>query len=256
MNFKCVTWNVGMRKLPENSPIPYAILQELQTCDADIICLQEIELRRKKGKHGINTGIIYFESLLDKYNYVIHDVDDVKLYEGNLTLFKKGLFKLINSKKQFSFVEQPNQPVYLKALCVYLQYIPTNKCVCFMNVHLKAGYNTFEDRRVQEVQCLLEYLRESTVVCMCGDFNDNLKPGRKLEQLLRDSFTIEQSPPSCYTRTGYSSFDKILSRGFTFKYIDNVRNNDYVKKCTIVPDAVVPSDHLPIGGDASLPLAP
>jgi exonuclease III len=127
----CITWNVGLRSDNKEGgetrfQTKKAFLNaELGRGDYDVICLQEIELKR--GKKA--TGITHIDaSLLTTYDYVIHEPRDLSLPHGNLILWRRAAFKLVGVPVRCiplakESVEEPTR--YLKALHIVLEDLST-----------------------------------------------------------------------------------------------------------------------------------
>ena len=256
MNF--CTWNVGLRYPKEKDREKefetrfVSVILEIKKLDVDVICLQEVTLKKGKKKNKGKLGITPFEVLLGDYDYIIHETTDTGCPDGNLILIRKTKFKILDGNKKFEF-KYENKTFLAKAIHVNMLHLESNLPMCLINVHLKAGYNSGEDRRIFELACCLEKLDSSHFVCICGDFNDDLDEGRKLTNLLNDNkFNFEYRPKTCchWSKTlneiCYSSFDRAVVRGLDIAYIDDERNNELVKNNTNIPNDDMPSDHLPI----------
>ena len=134
-----------------------------------------------------------------------------------MTCYKKDKFKLVESTKKFP-IDNKTNPV--KAIHCILLHLESNEEICFLNIHLKAGYRSGEDRRVVEINRCLEFLETKKYkrVCICGDFNDDLaeREGRKLAAILKGKFNFDVRPKTCcftYEDSDdihYSSFPYLL----------------------------------------------
>jgi exonuclease III len=216
--------------------------------DPDVIVLVEARLKKKEGKRSILVGIKPFKELTKVYDYIIHEPKDVPGpgEDGIIIFWKKDKFEYLESIKHF---EIPNEnPV--KAIYVKLKHVESGKLLCFLPIHLKAGYRSGEDRRVAEIQHCLEFLKnrkECERVVICGDFNDDLKDERKLSSVLkRENFKIWDGGLTCFVLQ-YWSFDRIVTLGnLGLKYINDPINEECVGKAIPLPNGDIHSDHLPV----------
>lgn len=271
-NIKCLTWNVSLRFDPTQPDLFDSkikmILRELDNNpDLDLICLQEVELKRGSGKNKNKTGLLYFKSLLKDYDAVIHETKDIELPSGNLTLWRRSKFKLVDSSNKFQFDIPDQKPV--KALHVNLLHLDSNQILCLINVHLKAGLRSGEKRRALELEkCLEISLENKYMTCICGDFNDDLQIiseecpdcspvksnylGLLTKLITKYKFTLNDGLPSCCIKTKdpndiikYMNFDRVI----TFNINASNINSPYVLLTTNnveIPNAEFPFDHLPI----------
>lgn len=112
------------------------------------------------------------------------------------------------------------------------------------NVHLKGGLRRFVDKRVNQMKTLLETLDHKIPTYICGDFNDDLVPTSQLRQLLEEHFII--SHPYITTHVYHKEQGHEY---WPFQRIIYNKNNITVHSPIIIrdiPDALEPSDHLPL----------
>jgi endonuclease/exonuclease/phosphatase family metal-dependent hydrolase len=256
---KCVTWNIGLRYDNKVDNIEkifdsklHFIRNILKNGYYDIICLQEVELKRGRNK----TGISYFmEDFTTVYDYVIHETSDIGNVHGNLTMWKKELFNMKEEPIRHEVIEERETMIPVRMIQTILHHISSDKDICLMNIHFKAGLKTYEFQRVKELNKCLGLINHWDHICICGDFNDNLEhdtlsytKGCLYGILKNRSFDISPSNIlTCCVRANqyYSfwSFDRVVTRG-----IEDYRKIEYstIAYINSFPNSDIPTDHLPL----------
>jgi exonuclease III len=229
-SIKLLFWNIN-RPLEGSKFIP-RIIQN----DPDVIVLVEVRLKRKEGKRSIPVGIKPFEELTKIYDYVIHESKDVPApgEDGILIFWRKDIFECLASTGRVGNL--------VKAIHVRLRHIESDTSLSFLPIHLKAGYNSGENKRVEEIDHCINFLDvhcQQERIVICGDFNDDLKDERKLSMVLKNgNFKIWDGTPTCFVGDRYWSFDRIVTCG------DLEVINEYM--IDPLPNETNPSDHLPV----------
>lgn len=195
--------------------------------DADIICLQEVELANFK---------VDFNELFNRYDYFGHEITKKRVSPiGNIILWKKNVF---------------NGNDCVNTSCsnkITFEYIKTGYNFKFCNVHLKAGINSDESIKARISQ--LKSVNRLDGDIICGDFNDDFKNNNGIIDLIDElNYKIYNTYKTCCVIDGndahYWCFDNIMTK-------KNFDKEIKIEKCKSmsnlrIPDTDNPSDHIPL----------
>lgn len=217
----CVTWNILAQKhCNESIPWDYRLnqikffLREIH--DFSIICLQEVDLATFKDD---------FAEFAYDYIITYNNLDD---NIGCVTMYKND---------EWNVIEKINSSTGVHTIAIHME---TGLHVWLSNIHLKPGLISGEHARVSQIKSTIKRIKKNDnyPAIICGDFNDNLHPHRRLYKLLSDEgFKIKKPskyPLSCYTGEKFFRFDRAISDTFNIKY-PNVQN----------PRKSIPNDNTP-----------
>lgn len=202
------------------------LIEQFPKLSADILCLQEIEL---------NDFLNDFEKHLAiwNYDYFSHSVTKDRTNPmGNVTLWNKDKFECIASSQRSS------------AIFTTLKNKENNNTTKIANVHLKAGYKTFETTRNSQLKSTIKFNPD----IICGDFNDELATSGLLYDLLTENnykITPNYSTTSVYFDDGKGS---IFHKFWCFDHILS-KSDISIHKCEVtekIPNKNNPSDHIPL----------
>ena len=246
------TWNICTQKYftsktittPENRI--ELILKRIQKNDSDILCLQEVDLD--------NPLFNFIFLLSDNYDGISHQITKKRTNTfGNITLWKKNKFILTQQKLTSSSV------------VVLLQEKLNNTYLFIGNVHLRAGFNSNVNERINQLKSVFKIWNDFNIQkgIITGDFNDEYfdihekikdyppiisNMHRKIEHNMDLSLFIDnsdfkykkQSPPSFFnteeSQRKYSYFDFfIVTENIDFEY--EIKEDDKI---------IEESDHIPI----------
>lgn len=225
------------------------ILKKIKMSNADIICLQETELKTVKKDIADN---------LPEYDYYCHTITKKRTCAiGNITLWNK---KMCVKK------------TYFNSCGIFVDFLahnsdlentsePCGKKFCIGNIHLRAGRVTKEAERENQIKSCIKKISTEYPAIICGDFNDRMAPtGILMNTFNKNNFTsyscglswlgmVEDSekiigedlyshiiPNSSYPYE-IDTFDHIVSNKLK---IDVVKNPTMV----LIPSESEPSDHL------------
>jgi hypothetical protein len=197
------------------------IIDIIKSCDADVICLEEVELETV-GERLVRA--------FPGYESVIHTLKVKTNGVGNLTL----------SRFKVTSVELGQSGIH----CIL------DGRLWVSNIHFKAGKTSFASRRLCEAKSCLARYRKSGLdrAILCGDFNDNLtSEDNQVTQLFRSyGFTVHSTGPGCFVGGKFLPCDGCIA-----KVTHNVAvlsesilspDEDYRP----IPNDDIPSDHYPI----------
>lgn len=200
----------------------------IEDVNADIICLQEVE---------IATFTVDYKSLTDdKYGYHGHPQPDRKRSSpiGNFILYRKSKFSATNLEYTSC------------AVIMTLKDLVTDASIRIANVHLKAGIIIPESisTRISQLKSVLKHKLD----IICGDFNENFDTNKEIIKLVTDNgFIIHNKYLTCFTidkimDTNYWCFDNILTKD---------QYNVVIQQCPNIvglqiPNELIPSDHIPL----------
>lgn len=223
----CVTWNVLAEKY-SNSPIPYElrlnqIKYYLHGKPFSIICLQEVNLETFTEDFGeFSTQYTLLPNIVGKTH---------KNKIGNAIFMKQD---------EWNVLDKINSSTGVHIIAVHMK---TGIHMWISNIHLKAGYNSGELTRVAQIKSNIKRIKNKGdyPAVICGDFNDDVKPRRKLYSILRAAdFRIKSNLLSCYHGGKFYAFDHAMSNSFKIRYVPH----DY--ELIPIPNDEAPSDHYPI----------
>lgn len=225
---KIVTWNILAQRYSQSlaswEDRLSQILDLINDLDADILCLQEVELATSKDD---------FQPLFEHYNHYSHQISKKRNNPiGNLTLWRKNNFTVHEQKSNSSAVK------------IVLSTEDSARKFQIINIHLKAGLYSKEDERIKQMQSVLKLSTAGVPACIVGDYNDDLSDERQLFKLLTNNgFMPHRSPGSCCVPSllGYNffSFDHIsLNPDTTVRRPGNSYSLDEP-----IPNETFPSDH-------------
>lgn len=240
IKLKLMTWNILAQRYWHKQFLLFIdwkerlgmILKEINESDSNIVCLQEVDLKIAKAN---------FFPLFNKYDCVIQQKHRKRSNGiGNMILWKKTEWKLDSEKFNSTGVH------------AVLTNIEMDKKLWVSNIHLKAGRNTGEDTRVNQLNSTLKFITNAAKnikhFCIVGDFNDDLLEERRLYKMLKEAkLNIHFSPDSCFVyerekgREGrFYKFDHIV----TTSDIEVVLESDKISAS--IPNKDWPSDHFSV----------
>lgn len=204
------------------------IINAIVEADADIICLQEVE---------INTfNQDYVTIFTNGYKCVGHEINDKRTSPiGNFVFWKSSKFDVTE---------------FINTSCaniITLKDSVTNEQIKLANVHLRAGM--FKPDSIKTRVSQFKSICKNKPDIICGDLNDNFSNNPELVELIDGhKYVIHNNYHTCYTYDKNMNdflwcFDNIL----TLSNVFNVK----IKKCPSlknkkIPDDDNPSDHLPL----------
>ena len=184
--------------------------------NADILCLQEIELADFENDFGQMCEAM-------EYDYNRHQVNKKRTSPiGNVTLWKK------NKIKSIKFVEKSCSLINM------MQIGEQGLTFQVINVHLKAGLTSGEKERHSQLKSILKEKMEPVIIC--GDFNDELNENGLLYPLLNE-FTLYPRQKTCTVFDKNFSFDHVVNKGLNIKVDD-------CNEFELIPNEFYPSDHM------------
>jgi len=221
------------------------IIKKLMNTDADIICLQEVEL------NDIEKD---FSPLFLEYNYASHVISKKRSSPiGNMILWKKKLSMSSQSNNSCSlYIELKNS---------------LDKSFWVMNLHLRSGIRSKRKERVSQIKSCLKLIDKNLPGFIVGDFNDDfLHPicledtNESLLSILREnSFIIHTPGYSCSVISRdktitFWRFDHVASSASDVRdvrgagdasdvNIVQVEFEDYQEVTSLIPSATEGSDH-------------
>ncbi len=231
---KIVTYNILAQRYYNDAKYEWDFRLELinkilSRSNADVICLQEIELASFRSD---------FKNILNEYDYFGH-VNNSKRTSpiGNIILWKKSVFNALEM---------------INTSCsniVVLQNNITNQQIKLANVHLKAG--------IYNPECIKTRISQLQSICkknpdiLCGDFNDDFKTNLEIIKLI-SKYIIHNKFDTCYTSEQEEDFtwcfDNILTREnlyeINIEYF--IKPYDKFLRDKKLPDEFNPSDHIPL----------
>ena len=260
MHLKCISWNILADRyskrygsLVDSNVLLWtnrilSILNLLKSNNADIICLQEVELQTFQSD---------FNSLFDSYDFFSHTVSKKRTNPiGNVIFWRKGL----------QVIEQISNSC---GVHIILQLTEGCGRLWISNVHLKAKTSGEAVRHSQIVSCLNKWQsRGGGCGVICGDFNDTLFDPKTDElvrkELEKHKFEITLTQSGCMLRDGtLFNFDHICNFGVDIKQeqtnciyenvlsLNNKSNLD-TKLFYRIPNQDIPSDHFPLVFEVTL----
>ena len=167
------------------------LLTGLRTCNADIVCLQEVQGTPSPNHHSNHATVLMNEAKKMGYDSLYFrktnsDGSQKKYADiGNLLLYKTSAFHLVDERTlayaqilssmslngpQFDhYVHQKQGAVVAK-----LQHVATKKMLLVANTHISCNFNN-PDTQVVQVAVLTTELKkcllENEALLICGDFN-------------------------------------------------------------------------------------
>ena len=244
----------GMKYYEWNDRIKM-ILDIIQESDADIICLQEVEIATFEED--------YKQLTTTKYNWFGHlspnkvagttssEVTSSKETPPKVTTTKKkklraspiGNFILWKNAK-FKSLEST---ITSCSVIVKFENLETHCTFKMSNVHLKAGISNPESIKTRISQ--LKSIQSHNPDIICGDFNDNFEKNQEIINLVKDfGYVVHNKYLTCFTLgtdhgANYWCFDNFLTMSDKF--------NVNIPKCKSIqglkiPDDSNPSDHIPL----------
>jgi len=231
-----VTWNILAQRFDET---PWRekrtkIFELLSLKTYDIICLQEVELRS-----DVKEDIIREHS----HDYYVSFNTKGKKHKstmGSLTMVRKYTFDLPERIEQTS-----------SGLLVRVRHISSGVPFDILNVHLKAGLNHGECRRVEQLWSCFTKLVErdsESVLLLCGDFNDNFY---NMEE--DGLWAVLQTHGCLWTPCPYATCN-VSARLFPFDHAFSNTLKVWYDECPWtaeqlygLPEPWCPSDHVPVG---------
>jgi len=224
------------------------ILDIIKDSEADIVCIQEVEIEtfesdyKSLAAHGY--GMIGHDITKEKSKKSDNDKTETTPKEkrskrnspiGNFVLWKTSKFKLIESAHTSC------------ANILTLENLATKSTFKLANVHLKAGISNTDSikTRISQLQSVSEHKPD----LICGDFNDNFDKNVEIIDKVKElGYTIHNRYLTCFTisrdkENHYWCFDNVMTTNGRFI----VR----VPKCQSIsnlqlPDDSNPSDHIPL----------
>mmetsp|Transcript_67503 Transcript_67503/g.126092 ORF Transcript_67503/g.126092 Transcript_67503/m.126092 type:complete len:374 (+) Transcript_67503:40-1161(+) len=244
MEFKLCSWNLlapGLHEAHEASmcwehwrPALRSWLHRL-SMDHDILCFQEAEKRVMLVELDDVLGPLGFDAVaLDRSETLV-----------NATFFRRSIFTLTRVDRR--------SRVLLSKLA-----LQDGRDVMVVNVHLEAGDH--ESQRISQLSSALKRAtaQRAVVTVLCGDFNSTLEPTSHLRRMLNE-FSFVQCKLAggvTYSVEGYTAVldhiwaDADLSHGAVLRSEASAPG-----AALCLPDLNNPSDHLPITGMLTMPLA-
>jgi exonuclease III len=199
------------------------IIDTIKNCDADVICLQEVELETV-GERLIRA--------FPEYEYAIHTLKVKTNGIGNLTLSK---FKVVSVVLAQSGVH-----------CIL------DDRLWVSNVHFKAGKTSFARRRLCEAEsCFARYSKSGLKrAIVCGDFNDNLiSEDNKAVHLFRArGFAVYPTGSGCFVGGEFLPCDGCIAKLPRNMAVisESILSPDDDDDYRPIPNDVIPSDHYPV----------
>lgn len=255
--FTLLTYNVcNLNELREpTDTVPNRIIDYIIESDADIVCLQELNILRVSKNFFVTAEQI--QKIHDRYPYIIHSQG----YQTLLSKFPVQPIHLSLTKEEFDDGE----------LAAYRVTFPDGKLATLFNVHLQSLQLTSDDRelyrnltrmqrenlgdvksqlisklafanveRARQTQALMRLLRHygGPDVIICGDFND-VATCYSLRTLEEAGFS------SVYSRLGFGPMITYNAGRFYF-CIDHVLYRGDFTPLTISKGTLRASDHYPL----------
>ena len=212
-NITVLQWNTLCSTLSTEKSFPYIkpeflewkyryplIKSILESCQADVLCLEEIDNFPEYSEQIITP--------LNKYKTIFSLKNDG--FMGCCIAYDESKLKYISHDNLTLYQNVHNEKSNQIAVIAYFETNNKNK-LCVICTHLKAKYVN-EEIRVHQIRCLLEYIKEKELkancdcVVLCGDFN---------------------TEPNC-TSVGpmYSEFTSV----FEYKDMNSQRYQEYTTK--------------------------
>ena len=217
---KIISWNILANEFIEEKYYPtikpkilfnrkeriYNIITILLRLNADVMLLQEVM------QHEYNKLVEVFE---DKF-YIIRGKNinwyNKKSYSGNVTLLRKGIFKLKENSNYDLFFG-----VYIK--CFYLnKQTHMYEEIEIINIHLN---DTSYKKRLNEIKSIYYLLHTSKKIILGGDFNQEYNNKSNLYKLIKLSGLIPYIREPTYNIEKKMCIDNIMIKGFTINNESN-----------------------------------
>jgi mRNA deadenylase 3'-5' endonuclease subunit Ccr4 len=222
-------------------------LKQIQSCDPDIICLQEVD------------HYDYFVESLKNYTGIYAKKSGNDSVDGCAIFYKKSKFNCI-THSTFRILDDQSQV----AIFANLECKKTNTVFYVATSHLKAKYGEVNETiRYKEINVILNYLKKyiknndpTTYPCVifCGDLNDT-PDSVTVQRILQDDLNLANAY-SEYTLENdkYFTTNKKRAIGTVKRVIDYIFHNDSltlhkifpIQTFDLLPNNSYPSDHLAI----------
>lgn len=266
-SIKILTYNVMAQKYPyykkdkvEKCGMKYyewnyrreKIIDILLQSDADIICLQEVDIeprdlpifenrpevsnKNESNDTSNDSSVISFlndyKDIINMgYDYFMHNKTKQRTSDiGNVILWKKSLFSTVDRKNTSC------------SNIIIFEHNITGYKFKLANVHLKAGINSGEDIRLSQIKSVCNNKPD----IICGDFNDDFDTNNLLYKFVNQvGYKIYNKQKTCcvvdvdYLK--YWCFDNVISKKDIIKTeeLKDMLNGK-------IPDDNNPSDHTPL----------
>jgi len=193
------------------------ILQKIDDYDADIICLQEVEISK------IPTDFIAHYPEYECIHHVINKKR--KNIIGNMTFWRKNKFKMVSHE--------------LGSYGIFITLVYDDFTFWLANIHLRAGKISGVADRVCQIKSCLKKL-PSIPSLICGDFNDPMAENAEIRKLFEAcNMTCHSGGISWCGITEHNTFDHIVVRDMVIVVMPNI-------EFTYLPNETEPSDHCAI----------